>query len=237
MKNATVVILCGGKGLRIGELTVKVPKPLISIGAKPILWHVMKLFASQGVTRFVLCLGYKHKQISSYFARHNKEHWHVQCVDTGKETLKSQRIERVKHLIKTENFFLAYGDDVADISIEKLWNFHLRNKAIVTITAVRMVSEFGLMQLDKNNRITDFKEKPKLNQWINGGFMAAHRKIFDVLDAGELEKEVFEKLVRVKKICAYKHYGQWKAMNTFKDYLELNELWKHRRAFWKLWED
>ena len=151
LSNMTAVILCGGKGLRIGELTAKVPKPLIEIGSKPMLWHVMKIFSSFGVNRFILCLGYRGKQIKEYFRKENKEGWNIQCVNTGVESLKAQRLSQVKHLIKTDNFFLAYGDDVADININKLLSFHLKVKPYVTITTVRLSSDFGIVKTDKNN--------------------------------------------------------------------------------------
>lgn len=236
LNNLTAVILCGGKGLRIGELTAKVPKPLIGIGSKPILWHVMKIFAIQGVNRFILCLGYRGKQIRNYFKKENKEGWTIKCVNTGIDSLKAQRLLQVEHLIKTDNFFLAYGDDVADININKLLSFHLHLKPYVTITTVRMSSDFGIVKTDNKYFITDFAEKPVLNKWINAGFMVMNKKVFDYLDEGELEKEIFKKFVKLNKICAYKHNGQWKAMNTLKDYMELNRMWKQKQAFWNLWE-
>ncbi|MCG2711493.1 MAG: NTP transferase domain-containing protein [Candidatus Omnitrophica bacterium] len=236
LKDLTAVILCGGKGLRIGELTAKVPKPLIEIGSKPILWHVMKIFACQGVKRFILCLGYRGKHIRDYFRKENKEGWDIRCINTGVDSLKSRRILQVEHLIKTDNFFLAYGDDVADININKLLSFHLQLKPYVTITTVRMSSDFGIVKTDNKHFVTEFSEKPVLNEWINGGFMVMNKKVFDYLDEGELEKDIFNKFAKLEKICAYKHNGSWKAMNTLKDYMELNRMWKQKQAFWNLWE-
>ena len=235
LNDLTAVILCGGKGLRIGELTSKVPKPLIEIGSKPILWHVMKIFACQGVSRFILCLGYRGKQIRDYFRKENKEGWDIRCVNTGLDSLKAQRLAKVRHLVETDNFFLAYGDDVADIDINKLLDFHLRLKPYVTITSVRMSSNFGIIKTNSRQNITDFAEKPIMDEWINGGFMVMNKKVFDYLGKGELEKEVFKKFIRLNKICAYRHTGSWKAMNTFKDYMELNMMWEQKQAFWKLW--
>lgn len=238
MKNADipVVILCGGKGTRLGgHAASEVPKPLLNIGEKPILWHVMKIYAAQGFKRFILCVGHKGAQIKNYFKKNNQEHWHIQCVDTGLETPKAQRIAKVKRLIEEENFFLAYGDDVADIDLSKLFRLHLNSGSIATITAVQMISDFGVVEIGRNNAVTAFKEKPYLKKRMNGGFMVMNRKIFDFLNLGELENAVFKKLVTLGRISAYRHPGQWKTMNTLKDNLELNTLWKTGRAFWKTW--
>lgn len=231
-----VVILCGGKGTRLGHLTEKLPKPLVEIGNKPILWHVMKIYAEQGCKEFILCLGYKKEKIKRYFKDHNHEGWKIHFIDTGLESTKSERLQRIRRLIKTPDFFLAYGDDVADINLKALYKTHQRSQCLVTITVVKMVSDFGLVDLDRRHRIIGFKEKPVLDIWMNGGFMAMSTKIFDHLNVGELEQEVFERLVRLKQIGAYKHHGQWKTMNTLKDNLELNKLWGSKRAFWKTWE-
>jgi len=236
MLDIPVVILCGGKGTRIGRLTDEIPKPLIKIGDKPILWHIMKIYESQGFNSFILCLGYKGKKLKDYFKNNSDERWNIQFVDTGLEITKSERIQRVKNRIKEGKFFLAYGDDVADVDLNKLLEFHEYMGLIATITAVKMTSQFGLVEIDEKNVIKEFKEKPILDKWMNGGFMVMDRKIFDYLMLGELEKEVFEKLVKLKQICAYKHNGKWSTMNTLKDNIELNELWNNGKAFWKIWE-
>jgi len=236
MLNIPVVILCGGKGTRMGTLTEEIPKPLISIGDKPILWHVMKIYASHGFNNFILCLGDKGDKIRAYFQNNNHERWDIQFVDTGLESTKSKRIQQIKSLIKGDKFFLAYGDDVADVNLSKLLKFHEYMGLTVTVTIVKMVSQFGLVEIDEENVITEFKEKPLLDKWMNGGFMVMDRKIFDYLILGELEKEVFEKVVKLKQICAYKHNGQWSTMNTLKDNIELNTLWDNGKAFWKIWE-
>ena len=235
MSEISVVILCGGKGTRIGQLSKKIPKPLINVGGRPILWHVMKIYASQGFNNFILCLGYKGEKIKKYYKNNNTENWNIKFINTGVESTKSDRIKQVKNLIKSDMFFLAYGDDVADIKLSKLLSFHKRTNRIVTITAVRMISEFGIIKTDRKNMIKEFKEKPLLNKWINGGFMVVNKEIFNYLSLGELEKEVFEKLVKSEQICAYKHMGTWKAMNTLKDNIELNAMWNKGKAFWKIW--
>ena len=230
-----VVILCGGKGTRAGHITEEIPKPLLEVGGKPILWHVMKIYASQGCKRFILCLGYKGSQVREYLKAHNPQGWQITCVDTGVTTLKSKRISRIKNLIKEENFFLAYSDDVADVDLRRLFRFHSKTHATVTITAVKLSSIFGVVNIDGDGLVSEFKEKPLLKKWMNGGFMVMNRRIFGYLDAGELENEVFEKLVAKRDIAAYRHTGQWKTMNTLKDNLELNAIWKEGKAFWKKW--
>jgi len=237
MSDITVVILCGGKGTRIRHASVDVPKLLIMVGGRPILWHVMKIYASQGFNNFILCLGYEGKKIEEYFENNNDEDWNIQFVNTGLESAKSERIQQIKSLIKGDDFFLAYGDDVADIDLTALLNFHRSKGVIMTITAVRMLSPFGILEKDGNtDLIIKFKEKPKLDKWMNGGFMVSTKAIFNYLALGELESQVFEELVRLKQICAYNHEGEWRSMNTLKDVIELNNLWENKNAFWKIWK-
>ena len=211
------------------------PKPLMPVGPKPILWHIMKLYATQSFTDFILCLGYKGEKVREYFEENNSENWNIQFVDTGQESTKSERILKIKHLIPDEDFALAYGDDIADIDLNKLLKFHEYMGLTLTLTAVKLISPFGVLELSEDNVITKFKEKPVFDQWMNGGFMMVNRKIFDALGKGELENEVFEHLVDIRQICAYKHKGNWKTMNTLKDSIELNNLWDTGKAFWKIW--
>lgn len=235
MLDIPVVILCGGKGIRIRQLTEKIPKPLLKIGDKPILGHVMKIYRSQGFNNFILCLGYKGEKIREYFKNNNDERWNIQFVETGLESTKSERLQQVKGLIKGDTFFLAYGDDVADIDLHNLLKFHKYMALTATITVVRMISHFGLVEINRENIVKEFKEKPLLDKWMHGGFMVMNQKIFDYLKLGELEKEVFEKLVKLKQICAYKHQGRWMTMNTLKDNIELNAIWNRGEAFWRIW--
>lgn len=236
MQDIPAVILCGGKGTRMGPLTKELPKPLISIGGKPILWHIMKIYASQGVKNFILCLGYKGNKIKEFFENNNNEKWNIQFIDTGIESTKSERLQKIKNLIPENVFFLAYGDDVANINLADLLDFHKSKRVIVTITAVRMLSPFGILEIDNmTDLIKDFKEKPKLDIWMSGGFMVISKEIFEYLKLGELENQVFNKLVEEKKICAYKHNGDWRSMNTLKEITELNSLWENGDAFWKIW--
>jgi glucose-1-phosphate cytidylyltransferase len=230
-----VVILCGGKGTRLKEYTEDIPKPLIEIGGKPILWHIMKTYSHYGFKDFILCLGYKGNKIKEYIENNNQEKWNVEFVDTGEKSNKGQRIKAVEEYIKEDNFFVAYGDDVSDVNIKEILNFHNKNNKIVTLTAVNPLSQFGIMEINNNSEITEFKEKPKLDHWINGGFFVFNKKIFNYLkDDYDLETETFEELVKEKQIQAFKHNGFWKCMNTFKDTVELNELWEQNNAPWKV---
>jgi len=236
MLNIPAVILCGGKGTRMGQLTEEIPKPLIQVGGKPILWHIMKIYASQGVNDFILALGEKGEKIREYFQENNHEEWKIHFADTGKDSSKSERLMKIKDRIKGDKFFLAYGDDVADVNLTNLLECHESRAAIVTITAVRMRSPFGIIEQDKESGlIEDFKEKPKLDVWMNGGFMVATKEIFDYLSFGLLEEHVFNRLVKIKRICAYNHEGGWKSMNTLKDVVELNAMWEKGDIFWKTW--
>ena len=233
-----VVILCGGKGTRLREFTESIPKPLVELGNKPILWHIMKIYANYGHTDFILCLGYKAKEIEDYFTKEeNKEpDWNITFIDTGEDTSKGERIKKVQPHIDEENFFVAYGDDVADVDLNKLEELHQKENKIVTLTAINPESQFGILQL-KDNQVQEFIEKPLLDHWINGGFFIFNKKIFDHIKEGyDLEKETFHELAKQHEITAYKHKGFWKCMNTFKDTQELNELWNNKKAPWKVWE-
>ena len=231
-----VVILCGGRGVRLAPLTEEIPKPLVTIGKRPILWHVMNIYASYGFRRFILCLGYKAHQVKDYFIKNNEDNWDITLVDTGIDSSKSQRLLKIKNLIREKLFFLAYGDDVADINIQNLLKLHIRSNVLATVTAVNKVSDYGVMEIGRENLITNFKEKPRLNLWVNAGFMVLQKKMFDFLKNGELESVIFSELARRRKICAYRHKGQWCSMNTLKDYIELNKLWQEGGAFWKVWK-
>lgn len=233
------IILCGGKGVRMGEITEAVPKPLVKVGDRPILWHIMKIYASYGHTEFIFLLGYKGEMIREYFSQQENVEptWHIDFVDTGLEATKSERLAKAKDLVDSEHFFLAYGDDLADINIRRVLKYHEYMDTIVTLTAVKLVSPYGILQLGEENMITQFQEKPLLDSWINGGFMACKRELFDYLHLGELEADVFQHLAEKEKICAYKHKGAWKSMNTLKENRELNKDWDSPQPFWKMWDD
>lgn len=229
------VILCGGKGTRMDSMTAEAPKPLAIIGDKPVLWHIMKIYSCFGFNEFVLCLGYKGEKIREYFKENSAEKWEIDFVETGEASSKSERIKMVEGSVG-ERFFLAYGDDLSDVNIDQLLRFHEKNKQIGTVTAVKLESPFGIMKIDNRGMINDFVEKPVLDHWVNGGFMVFEKKIYDYLGEGELEQEVFNKLVQEKQLSAFRHFGKWKSMNTLKDNIELNELWAQKKAFWKVWK-
>jgi glucose-1-phosphate cytidylyltransferase len=229
-----VVILCGGKGTRLAEYTEKIPKPLVHIGPKPILWHIMKFYASHGHNDFILCLGYKGHLIKEFFK--GQEGMNVTYVDTGLEATKGERLKQVEAYITGENFFLAYGDDLSDVDLTGLLAFHESHGKTVTLTAVNPLSQFGVLQITDSHHVTEFKEKPPLGHWINGGFFVLNRRIFKSIKEGwDLEKETFEHLAKQREIKAYKHDGFWKCMNTFKDTHELNNMWEQGDTPWKRW--
>lgn len=230
-----VVILCGGKGTRMGPYARYLPKPLLKIGDKPILWHIMKYYSVFGYKDFILCLGHQGQKIRQYFSAHHKG-WEIKFVDTGREASKAARIKRIQPYITEENFFVAYGDDLSNVDLNKLLNCHLQHKRIVTLTAVNPHSQFGILELNRQGVIANFKEKPRLGHWINGGFFVFKRKIFDYLRPNqELEKDVFRSLAQKGEVIAYRHRGFWECMNTYKDSLQLNELWKKGQASWAIW--
>lgn len=226
-----VVVLCGGKGTRLSEYTEKIPKPLIDVSGKPILLHIMEMHSYYGHKNFILCLGYKGAKIKEYF-RNNKS-FKIEFVDTGINSNKAERIMRIKNYIKDNDFFVTYGDDLSDVNINSLLKFHKKNKKIVTLTAIDLVSPFGILELNKRNEVIKFQEKPKLNYLMNGGFYVFNKRIFDYIKKGyDLEKETFEDLAKSKLIAAFYHKGFWKSMNTLKDVMELNEMFANEKIPW-----
>lgn len=229
-----VVILCGGEGTRLSEYTYKIPKPLVDIGGKPILWHIMQFYKHQGFNDFILCLGYKGEKIKEYFK--DKKGFNITFVDTGLKSNKAERIKQVEKYITDDEFFVAYGDDLSNIELKKLLEHHKNKNKIVTLTTIRPYSQFGILQLNEDGTVNGFKEKPKLDCWINGGFFVFNKKIFQYLKReGDLEKEIFKQLAEENQISAFKHEDFWICMNTFKDTLELNKLWDDNKAKWKIW--
>jgi len=226
-----VVILCGGKGTRLSEYTEEIPKPLVEVGNKPILHHLMQLYASSGHKDFILCLGYKGKTIEEYFK--DNEDWNIEFVHTGDDSNKAERLTKVKNKIKDNTFLVSYGDDLSDVDINKVIKFHNRLNKIVTLVAVPLISPFGIIELDDDNGVKNFKEKPKLDHFINGGFYVMKKRIFDFIKPGyDLEKETFEDLSKQNQIAAFKHNGFWKSMNTLKDVIELNNAYEEGNVPW-----
>ena len=230
------VILCGGRGTRLGEHGESVPKALINIGGKPIIWHLLKIYSHFGINEFILCLGYLGEKIETYLSE-NKGDWQITFADTGLDTNTGGRLKKIeKHLDGEENFCVTYGDGLADVNIENLIKFHHSHGKIGTLTAVHPFSNFGLIKLDEENAVTEFQEKPRLTEWINGGFFVFNKKIFNFLDENcVLEKEPLENLARQRELIAFSHTGFWKCMDTFKDNLEFNQLWNSQKADWKVW--
>jgi len=256
------VILCGGKGRRLSESTEFIPKPLVEIGGKPILWHIMKIYASQGVKEFILCLGYKGSLIKDYFLKLEERNndfvldlrknkiYHlsdkdsldvsISFIDTGEDTLTGARVARIKkYLGEDEDFFLTYGDGIADINLKELYNFHKKIGKIGTLTVVHPVYWYGLTEVE-NGLITSFDEKPKMKDFINGGFMVFNKNIFRYLSEEQtcvLEQEPLKNLARDKELAGYHHKGFWKAMDTQKDVDILNEIHAKGEALWEVWKN
>jgi glucose-1-phosphate cytidylyltransferase len=252
------VILAGGVGTRISEESVVRPKPMIEIGGKPVLWHIMKIYSAHGVNEFIVCLGYKGYLIKEYFANyflhmsdvtfdmtnnsmqvHQKsaEPWKVTLVETGEATQTGGRLKRVASYIGDEDFCFTYGDGVADVDIRALVAFHRAQKVRGTMTAVQPPGRFGALVL-KGERITSFQEKPKGDGgWINGGFFVLSPRVIDHIDgdATVWEREPLENLARAGQLAAYFHQGFWQPMDTLRDKNHLEELWASGRAPWKVW--
>jgi glucose-1-phosphate cytidylyltransferase len=254
-----VVVLAGGMGTRLSEETVMRPKPMVEIGGKPILWHIMKIYSSYGLNEFIICLGYKGYVIKEYFANyflhtsdvtfdilHNKmevhqkyaEPWKVTLVDTGDQTMTGGRVKRIEPYINGEPFLLTYGDGVADVNIPQLIAFHRAHGKYATVTATQPTGRFGALTLDMNSVVKNFMEKPVGDGgWINGGFFVMQPDVFRYIDGDSttLEQEPMEKLAGEEQLLAFKHYGFWQAMDTLREKHQLEELWASRKAPWKLW--
>jgi glucose-1-phosphate cytidylyltransferase len=252
------VILAGGLGTRISEESAVKPKPMIEIGAKPIIWHIMKIYSSQGIDEFIVCLGYKGYVIKEYFAnyflhmsdvtidmRDNKmqvhqksaEPWKVTLVETGEATQTGGRLKRVAPYLGTEDFCFTYGDGVADVDLQALITHHKSEKAKATLTAVQPPGRFGALVLD-GSRVTSFQEKPKGDGgWINGGFFVCKPAVLDLIRGDETvwEREPLEAMARTRSLTAFFHRGFWQPMDTLRDKNHLEELWASGRAPWKRW--
>ncbi len=233
-----VVIFAGGKGSRISEESILRPKPMIGIGGKPIIWHIMKHYASYGHNEFVICLGYKGKMIKDYF--NNCDEFNIDLVDTGLETMTAGRLKRVQKYLNNETFMLTYGDGVSDVDINTLIDFHRSKKALATMTGIQPQSRFGILDIDDDDMVKTFQEKPQNeNVWINGGFFVLEPGIFDHLydDADIImwERQPLEDICSKRQLAVYKHHGFWKCMDTLRDKIELNELWENNPK-WKNWK-
>jgi len=255
-----VVILAGGLGTRLSEETDVKPKPMVEVGNKPILWHIIKIYSHYGFNDFVVCLGYKGYVIKEYFANYllhlsdvtidmkgNKvevhdckaEPWRITLIETGLNTNTGGRIKRIRDYIGNETFMLTYGDGVADINIAQLLEFHKSHGKYATITAVQPTGRYGSLDLDEKDNVLRFQEKPKGDgAWVNGGFFVLEPQIFEYIYGDDTiwEREPLENLTREGQIMAYKHYGFWKCMDTLRDKVEMESLWSSGKAVWKIWE-
>jgi glucose-1-phosphate cytidylyltransferase len=256
-----VVIFAGGLGTRIAEETDTRPKPMVEIGGKPIIWHIMKIYEKYGHNEFVVCLGYKGYLIKEYFMNYymhnsdvtidlaknkvdihtsNAESFKVTLVDTGLNTKTAGRLKAVQKYVDGEDFMLTYGDGVCDLDINKLIAFHKEGNKVATVTAIQMDARFGGMDLDDNGNVVSFREKAKdESKWINGGFFVLSPGVFRYLD-GDMsdvmwEDEPLERLTNDSQLAAYRHKGFWKCMDALRDKIELESLWQNKQAKWKVW--
>ncbi len=261
-KNTKVVILCGGRGVRFHEATEFKPKPLVEIGEKPILWHIMKTYAHYGYQDFLLCLGYKAEMIKKYFCDyqmmnsdftihwgsrttteiHNlpqEQGWRVTLAETGLNAMTGARIKRIEKYIDSDLFMLTYGDAVTNLNIERLVDFHRTHNKIGTITAVRPLSRFGELQVRKDKTVKEFREKAAIKgDYINGGFFVFDRRLFSYVDDDDsciFERKPLEKLARDGELAAYIHDGYWQCMDTYRDWQQLNQDWEIGNPPWKVW--
>jgi glucose-1-phosphate cytidylyltransferase len=262
MSEIPVVVLCGGQGTRMrGQTLTK--KELVKVGGRPIIWHVMRIFSAYGFNQFVLTLGYGADQLKGYFLNYdnltrnivlrlghedgdtnvsystpvNHPEWEVALIDTGLHTAKASRVARVRNHLDEERFFVAYGDDVGDVDLNALVDFHRQHGRMATITAVQINLPYGVVEADAGGLVEGFVERPLLERWINGGFMLFERQALELMAAGDdvdLERDVLPELARMGQLMIYRHHGFWQSMNTMKDNLLLEELWRDG-APWKVW--
>lgn len=255
-----VVILCGGQGTRLREETEYRPKPLVLVGQRPVLWHIMKLFAHHGFQEFVLCLGYRGWMIKEYFLnyealnndftiqlgretqinyldQHGEQDFGVTLADTGQDTMTGGRVKRIARFVDSDTFMVTYGDGVSNVDIKKLFAFHKAHGKLATITAVQPSSRFGILTLTDAGRVTSFAEKPKMDGWASAGFFVFNTKIFDYLtdDQCILEREPLEQIAAEGELMVYRHDGFFYAMDTYREYQILNEMWDRKEAPWKVW--
>jgi len=251
-----VVILAGGRGTRISEETEVLPKPMIQIGGKPIIWHIMKLYSHFGFNDFIICLGYKGYAIKEYFANYflhssdltidlhtNKmqihgskaEPWKVTLIDTGLETMTGGRIRRIQKYVKGKPFLLTYGDGVGNVDIKKLVRFHNSKRKLATVTAVQLEGRFGALNIKQGDEVSSFIEKPRGDgAWINGGFFVLEPGVFKYIKDDTIiwEKEPLERIAKAGQLCSYKHKGFWRCMDTVRDKIELEQIWEKNSALW-----
>jgi len=253
------IILAGGLGTRLSEETSLKPKPMVEIGGRPILWHIMKIYSYHGINDFIICCGYKGYLIKEYFSNYfihmsdikvdlsknnveiikkRSESWKITMIDTGEKTMTGGRLLRVKEYLDNEDFCFTYGDGLSDININKLVEFHKKHGKIATVTAVHPPGRFGAIKLEKN-KVLEFKEKPKGDgSRVNGGFFVLNKKVFDFIKGDDeiWEQNPLISLAKSKELIAYKHNGFWRPMDTLRDKESLEKMWLSKQAPWKVWE-
>jgi glucose-1-phosphate cytidylyltransferase len=234
-----VVILCGGRGARLREQTEAIPKALVEIGGRPILWHVISIYAAQGFRRFLLCTGYKGEQIESWVASSSwPEGVELSCIDTGSETPTGGRIKLIEEPLGGEPFCATYADGVADINLADLVESHRSGGALATVTVVRPTLQFGIADIGEDGRVRSFHEKPRFEGWVNGGFFCFEPGVFGYLERDSvLEREPLERLAAHGELLAYRHDGFWDCMDTYKDAVLLNDLWSSGDPPWRVWAE
>ncbi len=255
------IILCGGLGMRLHEETEFRPKPLVTIGGRPILWHIMRTYAHYGFREFVLCLGYRGEMIKDYFLNyeavnndftvrlghrysltfngaHEEQDFVITLAETGPETMTGGRIKRVQKYIDDDTFMVTYGDGIADVDIQALVAFHQKHGRLATVTAVHTPSRYGALSLDAASKVLSFAEKPQIEDRINSGYFVFNRRVFDYLGGDDciLEREPLEKLAKAGELMAYKHNGFFCGMDTYRDYKYLNDLWAKGETPWRKWK-
>jgi len=253
------VILAGGLGTRISEETQVKPKPMVEIGGKPILWHVMKIYSAYGINDFIICCGYKGYVIKEYFAnyflhvsditfemRENKmevhvngtEPWRVTLIDTGEKSGTGGRLKRIRPYLDDEDFCFTYGDGLSNVNIGEVIAFHKKQNVLATLTAAQMPGRYGALNLGKNDKVLTFQEKPRGDMgWINGGFFVLSPKVTDYIEGDSTfwEREPMERLAREEQLAAYLHHGFWHPMDTLKDRIDLETMWSSGQVPWKVW--
>jgi glucose-1-phosphate cytidylyltransferase len=254
------VILAGGLGTRLKEETEYRPKPMVEVGGRPILWHIMKTYAHYGYVDFVVCLGYRGQTIKDYFLNyeamssdftirlgtrphltyhngHGEQDFCITLADTGLDTMTGGRLKRVQPYVEGDLFLVTYGDGLADVNIRDLVAFHRQHGRLATVTTVQPQSRFGVLEVDGDGTVVNFLEKPRLDGWVSAGFFVFHRRVFDYLGGHDcvLEREPLTRLAADGQLCAYPHHGFFFPMDTYRDYLQLNELWYSGKTPWKVW--
>ena len=256
-----VVILCGGLGTRLREETEYRPKPMVEIGGRPVLWHLMKLFAHHGMTEFVLCAGYRGQMIKDYFLNyearnsdltvtlgdhesvrfhgtHLETGWEVTVADTGETTQTGGRVKRVERYLDGDTFIVTYGDGLADVDISALLSHHHAHGKLATLTTTRPLSRFGIVDLNEQQVVQRFREKPQADDWVSSGFFVFQREVLDGLDPDcVLERAPLERLAAANELVAYRHDGFWQPMDTYREFLMLNEMWDTGKAPWAVWQE